>query len=123
MIPVVAFRSNSTKLIPRQYLISPLGIRTIVCQAYDLAKNPSQNSTCMSTITFPYFVTSMSSPHIAYWGHWKRCSTCIPDVPPEWFRHRILANSAISPYPGIESSMGKGVTFIVMDLTNREMWR
>ena len=118
MILVASFHRKSTNPILRKSLKSPLGIRKTVYEAHTLAKELCQNSACTSMTTFSQLATSGSYSRVASQSHWQGCSVRIPDGPPDWFRPRRLATSAIAVSPGVEYSTRKEVTSMGMGLTS-----
>ena len=108
MIPVVDFHRTYTNPSLLKYLYPPLVIITTVCHAQASARYPYWKSTWTSATNFLQWTLSVSFSCVASRNHWWRCSTCMPNGPPEWIIWIPLITSATSASPGIELLMGKG---------------
>ena len=80
----------------------------IVCHVLSLDSVPSHNADCTMATTFCQLVASGVSYQVTEINHWRKCSSCIPKIPPERFRQSLRTAQAISLFSGMDSSTGNG---------------
>ena len=96
----IYFQRTSTNQIPRTPPF-PFGMITTVCHMHSSASVPSRNASYTMTTTLSQLVASGESSPIVEISHWRRCSACIPEGPPEQFRKILCTTQAISSSSGM----------------------
>ena len=114
---VTVFQSTSTITIPLKSPIAPLGIRTTVCRMLSSARSPSRNDAWKMATTFWQLVASGVSSRVASINHWRRCSAYISNGPPKQFRQSLCTAQAIYSSSRMESSTGKGWSYLGIGCT------
>ena len=102
-IPVTVFHRTSTIPMPRD-LSFPFVFRTAVYQAHSSVRGPSGEVAWISPTKLSHSMGSGKSFRVASCIQDRRCSTLIPDGPPDLFQQRRQTAQATSSSSGMPSS-------------------
>ena len=93
---VNVFQSTSTRPIPHNYPLYPLGINKTVYQMLSLASVPLWNAAWTMVTNLCQLVPPCALSQVVSCNHWCRCSTYIPNGPPDWFSKSLRTSQTIS---------------------------